>query len=390
MKVKHVIYPVLLFFLTSPVVLAQPLLERIQLLKDMWRYDEMVKLLKIELSSDSTNVALKVELADCLVQLDQNDSALKIYRELENVEPYNISYKLKQMATLYRTNNYKECIAQGQQIIQIDTIPRVLSLMGDAFVKIKKWNSAIYCYEKVLRYQPCNWRVLDKVSDIYLRVKNHDAVLLLTQKYLQMEPNNSNVRQIQGLVYYLQGKYYESLSDFLLLLNSGVDTDVVHYYIGLNSYCQKDYGGALKEFELLYPHKDTDVNLIIYLADSRSKTGYDYETEVKPMFEKAISLMQPNSEKMFSIFSKYGYSSLNNHYYMDAISAYQKAYQCDSTYTDALLFIAYSYEKLNNYTSSLSFYNQFLAKEDKLSEEKRDYVQSRIYHVKEEIFMAEN
>jgi tetratricopeptide (TPR) repeat protein len=108
------------------------------------------------------------------------------------------------------------------------------------------------------------------------------------------------------------------------------------------------------------------------------------------MFEKAISLMQPNSEKMFSIFSKYGYSSLNNHYYMDAISAYQKAYQCDSTYTDALLFIAYSYEKLNNYTSSLSFYNQFLAKEDKLSEEKRDYVQSRIYHVKEEIFMAEN
>jgi hypothetical protein len=45
---------------------------------------------------------------------------------------------------------------------------------------------------------------------------------------------------------------------------------------------------------------------------------------------------------------------------------------------------------LNNYTSSLSFYNQFLAKEDKLSEEKRDYVQSRIYHVKEEIFMAEN
>jgi len=47
MKVKHVIYPVLLFFLTSPVVLAQPLLERIQLLKDMWRYDEMVKLLKL-------------------------------------------------------------------------------------------------------------------------------------------------------------------------------------------------------------------------------------------------------------------------------------------------------------------------------------------------------
>lgn len=345
-------------------------------------------LLKAELSKDSTNTALKIELADCLVQMEQNDSALRVYARLENAEPDNLSYQIKQFAILYKINDYEGCIAKGRQIIQADSIPRVLSLMGDSFAKMEKRDSATYYYEKVLGCQPLNWRALDKASDIYFKTKNHDAVLSLTKKFLQLEPDNRYVRQIQGLAYYLQGKYRESLDEFLQLLVSGVDTDVVHYYVGMNYYYLMKYRNALKEFETLYLNKDDDVNLITCLAYSRSNTGSDYETEVKPLFEKAISLMQPDSAKMFGIFSKYGNAALKNFYYKDAIAAYREAYKYDSSYNDALIFMAHAYESQDNYKAALSCYNNYLSKEKNLTEAKKNFIQSRIDHLKQELFMA--
>lgn len=68
------------------------------------------------------------------------------YAMLSAISPGNILYKIRLMQTWSRMKAWPQSIQTGREVLQLDSIPAVLSIVGDSFRQMDQSDSAIwYC-----------------------------------------------------------------------------------------------------------------------------------------------------------------------------------------------------------------------------------------------------
>lgn len=357
-------------------------------LKSLFRADKAIELLSIQVSQDYDEEIL-AELAECHLQNGNAETAADTYTLLSLRSPDNLAYKLKLMQIWFRLKAYPQCIAAGQEVLQRDSIPAVLSYIGDAFQQMAQPDSALVCYRQSLALRPGSPSVIAKAGNLMLALKDYDGALELTRAFLQDNPDHPVVAPVCGVALFRKENYEEAARLFQRLEDQGNDGYALHNYLGQSYWQTGILYRAKQELLAAWQIDSSDVSLAYSLAaiNAESRSGPFLET-VKPWLDKAIEMTRPDPILMSRIHQQYAGGFFRVPDLDQSIFHYKEAYHYNPKLTPLLQQIAYCYELKKDPKNALTWYEKYLSKATP-GTQGYEFAAKSIELLKAELFMTE-
>ncbi len=370
--------------------LRKGILAEARYLKSIYKTDEAIEKLSELVKPEGFDEDVLSELADCHFQSGDYESAAGTYFLLSSRAPDNILYKIRQMQTYARIKAWPQSIQAGREILQLDSIPAVLSFIGDSFRQMESADSALWYYRRSLAMRPMNESVVAKAVNVLFGKGDYDGAISLTGAFLAEDPDNTLVAPLEGLSYYRKGDYESAISVFQRQEDIGNDTYPIHYYLGQSYWHTKVMYRAEEELLTAWQIDSSDVNLAYSIAAVKSDGYRPFEKEVKPWLDKAWEMIQPDPATMSRLHQQYGLGYYRRQDSWDkAIEHYKEAYRYNPKFISALSTIAYCYEIKKDYKHALEWYEKYL-KVATPSSQGYEFATKSIEYLKGELFMEEN
>ena len=358
-------------------------------LKSIYRTDEAIEELAALVSPKGMDEGVMAELADCHFQSGAYDDAAGTYFMLSSFSPRNILYKIRLMQAYFRLKNYPQSILAGQAALQLDSIPAVISLVGDSFRQLGQADSALCYYCKSLALKPMNEVVLSKAMGILIDGENYKDAVSISDAFLAEDPDNPTIAPLKGLALYRGGDYESAAGVFQRQEDIGNDTYPIHYYLGQSYWPTKVMYRAEKELLTAWQIDSTDVNLAYAIAAVKSECHYPFEEDVKPWLDKAMEMLEPDHVLMSRLHQQYGLGYYRMQASWDkAIEHYKEAYRYNPKFTSALSTVAYCYQMKKEYKQAAEWYEKYL-KVARPGSKGYDFAKDNLQFVKAELFMNE-
>ena len=370
--------------------LRKGILAEARYLKSIYKTDEAIEKLSELVKPEGFDEDVLSELADCHFQSGDYESAAGTYFLLSSRAPDNVLYKIRQMQTYARLKAWPQSIQAGREILQLDSIPAVLSFIGDSFRQMESADSALWYYRRSLAMRPMNESVVAKAVNVLIGKDDYDGAIALTGAFLSEDPENPLVAPLQGLSYYRKGDYESAISVFQRQEDIGNDTYPIHYYLGQSYWHTKVMYRAEEELLTAWQIDSSDVNLAYSIAAVKSDGYRPFEKEVKPWLDKAWEMIQPDPATMSRLHQQYGLGYYRRQDSWDkAIEHYKEAYRYNPKFISALSTIAYCYEIKKEYKHALEWYEKYL-KVATPGSQGYEFATKSIDYLKGELFMEEN
>ena len=362
------------------------LLTRARYLKSIYRTDDAIELLS---GMEEPDAVVKAELADCHFQSGAYENAVEAYSMLEAMQPDNILYRIRIMQAYYRLKAYPQSVQAGRAVLQLDSIPAVVSLMGDAFRQMEQADSALWYYRQALALKPMNETVMAKAFGILVSKQEYDEAVAITEPFLARDPDNMTIAPLKGLALYRKGDYKSAINVFQRQEDIGNDTYPVHYYLGQSYWQDLVMYRAEQELVAAWQIDSSDVNLAYAIAAVKIETYRSFEKDVKPWLDKALEMVEPDPMTMFRIHQQYGRGYYREQEAWDkAIEHYKEAYRYNPKYIPALSTIAYCYQMKKDYRKAIQWYEKYLQVAAPGSGG-YEFVMDNLNYLKSELFMNE-
>ena len=341
--------------------LRKGILAEARYLKSIYKTDEAIEKLSELVKPEGFDEDVLSELADCHFQSGDYESAAGTYFLLSSRAPDNVLYKIRQMQTYARIKAWPQSIQAGREILQLDSIPAVLSFIGDSFRQMESADSALWYYRRSLAMRPMNESVVAKAVNVLIGKGDYDGAISLTGAFLAEDPDNTLVAPLEGLSYYRKEDYESAISVFQRQEDIGNDTYPIHYYLGQSYWHTKVMYRAEEELLSAWQIDSSDVNLAYSIAAVKSDGYRPFEKEVKPWLDKALEMIQPDPATMSRLHQQYGLGYYRRQDSWDkAIEHYKEAYRYNPKFISALSTIAYCYEVKKDYKQALQWYEKYL------------------------------
>ena len=370
--------------------LRKGILAEARYLKSIYKTDEAIEKLSELVKPEGFDEDVLSELADCHFQSGDYESAAGTYFLLSSRAPDNVLYKIRQMQTYARIKAWPQSIQAGREVLQLDSIPAVLSFIGDSFRQMESADSALWYYRRSLAMRPMNESVVAKAVNVLIGKGDYDGAISLTGAFLAEDPDNTLVAPLEGLSYYRKGDYESAISVFQRQEDIGNDTYPIHYYLGQSYWHTKVMYRAEEELLSAWQIDSSDVNLAYSIAAVKSDGYRPFEEEVKPWLDKAWEMIQPDPATMSRLHQQYGLGYYRRQDSWDkAIEHYKEAYRYNPKFISALSTIAYCYEIKKEYKHALEWYEKYL-KVATPGSQGYEFATKSIDYLKGELFMEEN
>ena len=358
-------------------------------LKSIYKTDEAIEKLSAWGKPGVFDEEVLAELADCHFQSGDYESAAGTYFLLSSRVPGNVLYKIRQMQTYSRLKAWPQSIQAGWEVLRLDSIPAVLSFIGDSFRQLEQADSALWYYRRSLALRPMNGTVVAKAVNVLIGKEEYDEAISLTGAYLSEDPDNTLVAPLQGLSYYRKGDYESAIRVFRRQEEIGNETYPIHYYLGQSYWHTNVIYKAEEELVAAWQIDSTDVNLAYSIAAVKMEAYRSFQGEVIPWLDKALAMMQPDPAMMSRIHQQYGLAYYRHQNYWDkAIEHYKEAYRYNPKFISALSTIAYCYEQKKDSKQALEWYEKYLAVA-KPGTKGYDFAMESVKYLKGERFMEE-
>jgi tetratricopeptide (TPR) repeat protein len=226
------------------------------------------------------------------------------------------------------------------------------------------------------------------MSRILLDRKDYDGALALADDYLELDPLDIDILRVKGLAHYLKEEYKPSADAFETAIGQGDDTYAPHYYLAKDFSRLRLYKEADDHFIRAWQLDSTKASLAMEIAENRSHGLFKYESDVKPWFERALAMMEPDHELLSSIYQYYAAAEYYRQQWDLAISLYKAAYEFNPKYISALSTIGYCYEQKKDYKNAVYYYERYLD-EGKPGTKAYQFVEESLRFVRAERFMEE-
>ena len=352
-------------------------------LKSIYKIDEAVELLSGLVKPEAFDEEVMLELADCHFQSGDYSSAAGSYFLLSTYSPGNILYKIRQMQTYGRMKAWPQSIQAGKEALQLDSIPAVLSYVGDAFKQIEKPDSALWYYRRSLALRPNNESTAAKAVNILIGGKDYDGAVALADAFLEGDPDNGLVAPLKGIACYRKGDYDAAIDVLERQKEVGNEVYPVHYYLGQSYWQTNTVYRAEKELMAAWQIDSSDVNLAYSIALVKAEMFRSRE-DVRLWLDKAWNMVQPDPEFLSRLHMQYAKSCPSS--WSEAIEHYSEAYRLNPKAISALLNMASIYEVRKDWKKALECYERYL-KVGKPGSAGYDYAVSRTALAKQELFM---
>ena len=358
-------------------------------LKSIYRTDDAIEKLSALVQPGAMDEGVLAELADCHFQSGAYEDAAGTYFLLSSRFPDNLLYKIRQMQAYYRLRDYLGSIQAGRAVLQRDSIPAVVSFVGDAFKQVNQPDSALWYYRKSLALKPYNETVVSKAMGILLDKGDNDGAIALGEPFLAEDPDNTTIAPLQGLAYYRKSDYETASKVFQRQEDIGNDTYPIHYYLGQSYWHTLVIYRAEQELLAAWQIDSTDVNLAYSIAAVKKEAMRSFEREIKPWLDKALKMMEPDPATMSRIHQQYALCYYGRDKYWDeAIGHYKEAYRYNPKLISALSTIAYCYQQKKEYKQAIEWYEKYL-KVAKPGTRGYEFAADNLKYLRAEKFMEE-
>ena len=358
-------------------------------LKNIYKTDEALDMLSALVKPEEFDEQILSEMADCLFQSGDYESAAGTYFMLSARVPGNVLYKIRQLQIFSRLKAWPQCINTGREILQLDTIPAVLNVMGDSFRQMEQSDSALHYYREFIAVRPMNEGVVSKAIGVLLDTRDYDGAIAQADAFLAEDPDNATIAPLKGVAYYRKSDYDTAADIFQRQEDIGNDTYPVHYFLGQSYWHTKVIYRAERELMAAWQIDSSDVNLAYSIAAVKSEAVRDFEEEIKPWLDKAWDMVQPDPAFLSRLHQQYGLGYYKRQDSWDkAIEHYKEAYRYNPEFISALTTIAYCYEAKKDYKNALEWYEKYL-KVARPGSNNYNFALKSIEHVKGELFMQE-
>ena len=330
-------------------------------LKSIYRTDDAIEKLSALVQPNALDEGVLAELADCHFQSGAYEDAAGTYFLLSSRFPDNLLYKIRQMQAYYRLRDYPQSILAGRAVLRRDSIPAVVSFVGDAFKQINRPDSALWYYRRSLALKPYNETVVSKAMGILLDKEDYDGAIAQGEPFLAEDPDNTTIAPLQGLAYYRKADYENASKVFQWQQDIGNDTYPIHYYLGQSYWHTLVIYRAEQELLAAWQIDSTDVNLAYSIAAVKKEAMRPFDREVKPWLDKALKMLEPDPTTMYRIHQQYALGYYGREKYWDqAIEHYKEAYKYNPKFISALSTIAYCYQQKKQYKQAIEWYEKYL------------------------------
>ena len=358
---------ILLLWLTVAVPLGAQVTQRDSILaqarylKSIYRTDDAIEMLSTLVQPGAMDEGVLSELADCHFQSGDYESASGTYFLLSSRAPDNILYKIRLMQAYYRLKAFPQSVQAGRDILQLDSIPAVVSYVGDAFRQMEQADSALWYYRKALALKPMNESVVAKAVNILITKADYDGAVAVMEPFLSEDPDNTTIAPLKGLALYRKGDYEGAVQAFQRQEDIGNDSYPIHYYLGQSYWHTQVTYRAEKELIAAWQIDSSDVNLAYSIAAVKLEAYRSFDNEIKPWLDKAWEMIQPDPALASRIQQQYGLAYYRRQDSWDkAIEHYKEAYRYNPKFISALSTIAYCYEVKKDYKHALQWYEKYL------------------------------
>jgi len=362
-------------------------LNQARYLKSIYRTDDAIEMLSALVQPGEMDEGVLAELADCHFQSGAYEDAAGTYFLLSSRQPQSILYKIRLMQAYYRLKAFPQSVQAGREVLQLDSIPAVVSYVGDAFNQMEQADSALLYYRKHLRMRPMNESVLSKAMGILIAKEDYAGALELSEPFLSEDPDNTTIAPLKGLALYRKGDYAAAVKVFQRQEDIGNDTYPIHYYLGQSYWQTLVIYRAERELEAAWQIDSSDVNLAYSLAAVKIEAYRSFEDEVIPWLEKALDMLEPDHAVLSRIHQQYGLGYYRQQDSWDkAIEHYKEAYKYNPKFISALSTIGYCYQQKKEYKQAIEWYEKYMKR---ASPEAKGYefVKSNMEYLKAELFM---
>lgn len=362
-------------------------IDEIRLMKQQFRYEDAREALLHFLAGDPTNETILSELADCCYQQGDNDEAKKYYDILSGICPENILYKYRSVALASKIQDYPECIALGSEVLKNDTIPALCLLVGDAWQKMDRADSAAIWYTRVLAKYPQNRKALAKYVAILAGKHEYDSAARLIRCYLAIHPRDVQMNAIGAKISFLKGEFLRSRDEYIFLRDSLYDNSYhTHLYLGLSHMELLHHKYAEEPLLTAWRIDSSDVNLALAIAGVLSKNYIDPEVSSR-WFSKAEKMLVPDRQMLYKIYKNKGHMYYARDIWSDGAACFIKAYGLNPQDMSIAGLAAYCLQRAGDLKQAKTWYEIVLANCDKDSP---DYVfaRQRLTEIQSELFMV--
>ena len=330
-------------------------------LKSIYRTDDAIEKLSALVQPGAMDEGVLAELADCHFQSGAYEDAVGTYFLLSSKAPDNLLYKIRLMQAYSRQRAYPLSIRAGRAILQQDSIPAVLSFVGDSFRQLEQVDSALWYYRRSLAQKPMNETVLSKAVGILIDKEKYDEAIAQSEPFLAEDPDNMTIAPLQGLAYYRKGDYESAGKIFQRQEDIGNGTYPIHYYLGQSYWHTKIIYRAEKELLTAWQIDSSDVNLAYSIAAVKRDAVRSFEREIMPWLDKALKMLEPDPAVMSRIHQQYALGYYGREDSWDqAIAHYKEAYRYNPKLISALSTIAYCYQQKKEYKTAIEWYEKYL------------------------------
>ena len=358
-------------------------------LKSIYRTDDAIEKLSALVQPGAMDEGVLAELADCHFQSGAYDDAAGTYFLLSSKAPDNILYHIRLMQAYSRLKAYPQSIQAGRAVLQRDSIPAVLSFVGDSFRQLEQVDSALWYYRRSLALKPMNETVLSKAVGLLIDREDYDGAVAQSEAFLTEDPDNMTIAPLQGLAYYRKGDYEAASKVFQRQEDIGNDTYPIHYYLGQSYWHTQVTYRAEKELVAAWQIDSSDVNLAYSIAAVKLEAYRSFDQEIKPWLDKAWEMIQPDPALASRIQQQYGLAYYRRQDSWDkAIEHYKEAYRYNPKLISALSTIAYCYQQKKEYKAAIEWYEKYL-KVARPGSRGYEFAADNLKYIRAEKFMEE-
>lgn len=358
-------------------------------LKSIYRTDDAIEKLSALVQPGAMDEGVLAELADCHFQSGAYEDAVGTYFLLSSKAPDNLLYKIRLMQAYSRQRAYPLSLRAGRAILQQDSIPAVLSFVGDSFRQLEQVDSALWYYRRSLAQKPMNETVLSKAVGILIDKEKYDEAIAESEPFLAEDPDNMTIAPLQGLAYYRKGDYETASKIFQRQEDLGNDTYPIHYYLGQSYWHTKIIYRAEKELLAAWQLDSSDVNLAYSIAAVKRDAVRPFERDIKLWLDKALEMLEPDPATMSRIHQQYALGYYGREDAWDkAIAHYKEAYRYNPKLISALSTIAYCYQQKKEYKTAIEWYEKYL-KVARPGSRGYEFAADNLKYIRAEKFMEE-
>jgi len=358
------------------------LIQKAEALKNLGKINQSLILLHEILLSDSTNIQVYNEIANCYSLTGNDKLVLLTYQKALRLNPGNMFLFIKIAQTQFLTGEYAEAIQTCKTILKKDSISFVNRLMAKCYTHLEEPDAAIEIYENLIEKDSLDFRSVIDLADIFIKQDSVKKAIIYTDAFIKNDSSNIEVNRSNALSYFLNSDFKNALTKYQNLFSLGDSTAMNYYYLGVCFYREKVPGKAYDYLTIAKEKTKSKKPTVLYFYALAAYDIYSFDEGIEAL-QKAINILQSDSTSMHTLYSCLADGYLSKKESNKAIETLNSALNYKIDRYKILYNIAYAYDLKEDYKNALTYYLSFLKDTEKTERKKsvqtlRDHAKNRI------------